>query len=148
MVDSPNRSSAGHGQFGELIAQAAASLRPHYAGDRLCGDVASVVVASDGQRFCGVCVDTASWGLCAERSALAAMIATGTYSFTEIVAVCREATTGRLHVLPPCGICREFMQQIDARNLDARVVLGEGEAVLLRDLLPRNAWPDPLPEGY
>ena len=50
---------------------------------------------------------------------------------------------GVLHVIPPCGRCREFIRQIDPANLDTDVVLGRDTSaqVKLRDLLPSNEWP-------
>ena len=41
-------------------------------------------------------------------------------------------------MLPPCGRCRETMVQIDSRNLDATVIIDEGRAVRLRELLPHH----------
>lgn len=108
------------------------------------GDVGAVVVSAQGHVFDGVCVDTPSWGLCAERSALAAMITAGEYRFQQVVAVWRNAGTGEIHVLPPCGVCREFMRQIDGGNLDAEVILGADRSLLLADLIPEHAWPAPL----
>jgi cytidine deaminase len=51
---------------------------------------------------------------------------------------------GVLHVLPPCGRCREFIRQIDPANLGTEVVLGRDRSAPLRDLLPFNEWPAPL----
>ena len=42
------------------------------------------------------------------------------------------------HVVPPCGRCREFMFQIDPRNVDAKVLLEDGIKTL-DELLP-NRW--------
>lgn len=128
----------------EMIAQAVALLKPHLADDRVHGDVAAIVVAESGEVFGGVCVDTTSWGICAERSALAAMITAGQYRFTKVVALCRSLDTGHIHVLAPCGICREFMRQIAPENLDAEVVLGRERSMTLRQLLPEHDWPAPL----
>lgn len=107
---------------------------------------AAVLSASD-QLFLGVSVDTASWGLCAERCALATMIAAGEYVFKKSVAVWRDPATQLLHILPPCGICREFMRSLDSRNLDSEIVLGRERVLLLRDLLPEHAWPSPVDEA-
>ncbi|NYI06802.1 hypothetical protein [Allostreptomyces psammosilenae] len=60
-----------------------------------------------------------------------------------IVAVWRS-DEGALHVLPPCGRCREFIRQIDPANLDTEVFLGRVESRWLRELLPANEWPSPL----
>ena len=128
-----------------LIKRAANLLRPYRTPDgRLHGDVAAVVVSASGHIYEGLCVDTASWGLCAERSAIAAMITAGEYRFESIVAVWRNEATEELHVLPPCGICREFMRQVDHQNLDAQIVLGWERSVSLRTLLPEHEWPAPL----
>lgn len=49
-----------------------------------------------------------------------------------------------MHVLPPCGRCREFIRQIDPANLDTEVILGRNRTTPLRDLLPETGWPEPL----
>lgn len=72
------------------------------------------------------------------------MVTAGQYGIASIVAVWRQEERSELFVLPPCGRCREFIRQIDHRNIDARVILGRAEAVTLGDLLPHWAWPEPL----
>jgi cytidine deaminase len=127
----------------ELMSAATALLRPYWAGDRLFGNVASALVTADGNRYGGVCIDTASGtGFCAEASAIAAMVTAGEYRIRRIVAVWRNAE-GSLHALPPCGRCREFIRQMDPTNLDTAVILGR-RRVPLRDLLPAHQWPEPL----
>lgn len=129
----------------ELIARAAALIRPRRTPDgRLHGDVGAVVVSADGKMYEGICVDTPSWGLCAERSALAAMITQGQYQARTVVAVWRNPDSEALHVLPPCGVCREFLRQIDPGNLDTEIVLGRDRSEPLRRLLPHHDWPAPL----
>lgn len=128
----------------ELIALAISALRPHHAGDRLCGDVAAAVQSRAGSVFLGVSVDTPGWGLCAERSALAAMMTAGEYRFQRIVAVWRHPSDHTLYVLPPCGICCEFMRAIDHENLHAEILLGNSSTAQLKDLLPAHTWPAPL----
>jgi cytidine deaminase len=127
----------------ELIDSAQAVLNPQVVGDRLFGDVASTLVTDKGNRYSGVCIDTASGtGFCAEHSAIAAMVTAGEYRIAKIVAVWRD-DDGALYVLPPCGRCREFIHQVDPANLDTEVVLGGGRSVKLRDLLPLAEWPAP-----
>lgn len=129
----------------DLIHKAEQVLKPYKAPDgRFHGDVGACVLSKNGKIYTGVCVDTASWGLCAERSALAAMITGGEYKFDKVVAVWRDDKTGKLHVLPPCGICREFMRQIDQHNLEAEVILGKNETKKLKELIPNYEWPEPL----
>ncbi|WP_198545961.1 cytidine deaminase family protein [Actinacidiphila yeochonensis] len=128
----------------ELIAAAQAVLNPHRVGDRLFGDVGSALVTDAGGLYSGVCIDTGSGtGFCAEHAAVAAMVTAREYRIAKVVAVWRN-DEGVLHVLPPCGRCREFMRQIDPANLDSEVVLGRRRTASLRDLLPASDWPDPL----
>lgn len=124
-----------------LIAIAAEVLKPVRVKGRLFGDVAAAVLSETGDVFTGVCVDTPGWGLCAERSAAAAMITAGQYGIRKIVAVWREESSGKLYVLPPCGICREFLRSISDSNLEAEVVLGEAQSATLQALLPFHDWP-------
>jgi len=128
-----------------LIAAAAAHLHPHHAGDRVFGDVAATLVTAAGNRYSGVCIETGSGtGFCAEHAAIAAMVTAREYQITAIVAVWRDPDHGHLHVLPPCGRCREFIHQIDPANLDTEVVLGRDRTMRLRDLLPAHEWLGPL----
>ncbi|MET4924225.1 cytidine deaminase [Streptomyces sp. PSRA5] len=128
----------------ELIDTAQALLHPHRVGDRLFGDVAATLVTESGALYSGVCVDTGSGtGFCAEHAAIAAMVTAREYRIRKVVAVWRN-DEGALHVLPPCGRCREFVRQIDPANIDAEVVLGRNTSASLRELLPANEWPQPL----
>jgi cytidine deaminase len=125
----------------ELIDAAAEVVRPRTVDERLIGDVGSALLTHAGNVYRGVCIDTGSGtGFCAEASAIAAMVTAGESRLETIVAVWKDAL-GSVVVLPPCGRCREFIRQIDPANLDARVVLGRGNVVVLKELLPYHAWP-------
>lgn len=130
----------------ELIAMAAGVLNPHTTTDgRVFGDVAAALVTDRGTVFCGVCIDTGSGtGFCAEHAAIAAMVTAGEYRIARIVAVWRDDREGEMHVVPPCGRCREFIRQIDEANLATEVVLGTTKVVTLQELLPHHEWPEPL----
>ena len=130
----------------ELIAMAAGVLNPHTTADgRVFGDVAAALVTDRGTVFCGVCIDTGSGtGFCAEHAAIAAMVTAGEYRIARIVAVWRDDREGEMHVVPPCGRCREFIWQIDEANLATEVVLGTTKVVTLQELLPHHEWPEPL----
>lgn len=129
----------------ELIKEAERALNPRSSTDgRVHGDVGAALVSDDGNLYTGVCVDTPSWGLCAERSAIASMITNKEYKIKRIVAVWRNEKTGKLHVLPPCGYCRQFMRDIDESNMNAEVILGREETKELKELLPNHEWPEPL----
>ncbi|MFJ9588304.1 cytidine deaminase family protein [Streptomyces acidicola] len=128
----------------ELIAAAQAVVHPHKVGDRLFGDVGSVLVTDAGNLYSGVCIDTGSGtGFCAEHAAIAAMVTAREYRIAKVVAVWRD-DEGAWYVLPPCGRCREFIRQVDWANIDTEVVLGRTRTARLRALLPANEWPDPL----
>ncbi|WP_299035006.1 cytidine deaminase [uncultured Pseudokineococcus sp.] len=130
----------------QLVASAAMALRPLRVGDRLFGDVAATLVTDQGDHFTGVCIDTGSGtGFCAEASAIAAMVTAGQYRIAAIAAVWRD-DQGRLYVLPPCGRCREFINQMDPANATAEIVLSGGRTTTLQDLLPARDWPQPEPE--
>ena|SRR5258708_862576 len=129
----------------DLIKIAEAALNPHVVKNgRLFGDVGAALLSEHGQIHTGVSVDTPSWGLCAERAAMAAMITAREYKIRKIVAVSRNAENGKLYILPPCGVCREFMHAVDERNLDADVIVGKNEVVKLKVLLPYHEWPEPM----
>jgi len=80
-----------------------------------------------------LCIDVSSGiGFCAEHSAVAAMITGGESEITAIVAVWGEDT-----ILPPCGRCRELLNQVHENNLDnTDVIIQTNRAVKLRELLP------------
>ena len=128
----------------DLIESAQGVLSRHHVHGRLFGDVGASLVTDRGNRYSGVCIDTGSGtGFCAEHSAIAAMVTAGEYRIAKIVAVWRD-TDGVLHVLPPCGRCREFIRQIDDANIETEVVLARDRSARLRELLPFHEWPKPL----
>lgn len=158
---SVGRSSSGAARYGglmpvsigamkndELIDRAESVLNRKTVNGRLHGDVGAALLSGKGDIYAGVCVDTPGWGLCAERSAIAAMITAGEYTVRTIVAVWREDKAidpnGKLHILPPCGYCRQFMRDINDDNLGTDVVLDRNKVIKLKDLLPHHEWPKPF----
>jgi len=130
----------------EIIERATQYLNHHLSNGHLFGDVAATLITDDDLVFSGVCLDTGSGtGFCAETNAIGAMVTSKRYKIKKIVAVWKDEQGSQLTVLPPCGRCREFMRQIDTDNLTTEVVLGYDESVQLRELLPHNEWPEPLP---
>jgi cytidine deaminase len=130
----------------ELIKVAENVLNPYTTKEgRLFGDVGATLLSESGKLYTGVCVDTPSWGLCAERSAIAAMITNKEYRIKKIVVVWRDPKDGKLYALAPCGVCREFMCNIDAANMEADFIIGKDKTpVKIKDLLPYHEWPEPL----
>src|SRR5918911_1486018 len=81
----------------ELIELAAKAINPRITEHgRIHGDVGAALVSENGSVYLGTCVDTPSWGLCAERSAIAAMITAGEYKIAKIVAVWRDQKSNTL----------------------------------------------------
>lgn len=95
------------------------------------GDVGSVLLTDKGNVYVGVRIDTGSGlGFCAEQSAIAGMATNGEYKIKKIVAVSEYG------IIPPCGKCREFMNQIHEDDFKAEVIIGKNKVVKLKDLLP------------
>ena len=100
----------------------------------MAASVGAAIRTADGNIYTGVCIDlTCGLGFCAEASAIAEMLKHRETHITDVVAVTREG------ILPPCGRCREMISQLDRRNLDCRIILGEDRITTLRQLLP-NHW--------
>jgi cytidine deaminase len=75
------------------------------------------------------------------------MITAGEYRIEAIVAVWQEDKAidpnGELHVLSPCGYCRQFMRDVNEDNLETDVILGRDKVAKLKDLLPYYEWSEP-----
>lgn len=98
------------------------------------GGVAAALLSAGGNIYVGVCIDTASTlGMCAERSAIAAMLTHGESKIEKIVAVMPDGNVGS-----PCGACREFMMQLDKDSGNIEILLDRDtkKTVFLRNLLP------------
>jgi cytidine deaminase len=120
----------------ELIASAAAIVKPMHIGDHLVGDVGCALVTDSGHIYLGVCIDLPSGiGFCAEHSAIAAMVTAGEFRIEKIVAVWKD-DTGATYVISPCGRCREFIHQIHPDNLATDVIMAADSVMKLADLLP------------
>jgi len=100
------------------------------------GDVGAAIRTAAGNTYTGICIDLGcGLGFCAEVAAIAEMLKHHETHIETVVAVSGQ------RILPPCGRCRETMAQIDSRNMDCRVIVGEDREVLLRSLLPEH-WLD------
>lgn len=98
--------------------------------------VGAAILADDGRVFRGSNVENGSYGLtlCAERSAVSAMIAAGGRC-PEAVAI--SGDSGK--PCPPCGACRQVLAEF---NPEMTVVLENGKGSFLvfslKDLLPMS----------
>jgi cytidine deaminase len=100
--------------------------------DFSAGSVSAAIRTAKGNVYTGICIDLAcGLGFCAEAAAVAEMLKHRETHISEVVAVSDGKVLGS-----PCGRCREMMVQVDARNLDSMVILGDNQEVSLRELLP------------
>ena len=123
----------------ELIDLAASVVKAHRIKDFLCGDVGSALLSQGGKVYLGVCADLGCSGFCAEQNAMGSMMTEGEYRIARIAAVWKDEA-GCVHVLSPCGHCRQMMIDMDKANLKAEVILDQHKTVTLEDLLPRHTW--------
>ena len=87
--------------------------------------VSSGLRTTRGTAFFGLCVDAkkATVGMCAEYSAVGAMLTNGERRIQTIVAVTRR-TGGSYAILPPCGKCRDLIRSFG--NPYVILQVGEG----------------------
>lgn len=123
----------------ELIKAAEGALNPQKIEDNFyIADVGSALISEDDQIFTGACIG-GSLSICAEQSALSAMVSKTGPKIKKIVAVWKNEQ-GELYVIPPCGRCREFLRMLSQDNVEADVILGTNHVVKLKDLLPYHGW--------
>jgi cytidine deaminase len=119
-------------RVGELVAAAHDVRRNAYAPHSGLA-VGAAVLAGD-RTFSGVNVENASYPLsmCAERGAIAAMVAAGERSLDAIAIVADTSTPPA-----PCGGCRQVIWEFGPSALViAETVAGERTAWAIEDLLP------------
>ena len=120
-------------EFDELYQKAKSVLNPRRLSEVAeAGGVGAALLTEAGRVYTGVCIDTSSsMGFCAEHAAAAAMITAGENRVVKMIAVNWDGK-----ILPPCGRCREFVNQLHQDNSEAEIMVGEGTVVTLRELLP------------
>ncbi|WP_256974699.1 cytidine deaminase family protein [Salinicoccus roseus] len=97
------------------------------------GHVAAALMTAEGNIYTGVALDLpSSIGFCAEHSAIAAMVTAGEYDVARIIAVHEDGS-----ILPPCGRCRELINQVGEDNYGCEIGLS-GRIVRLEELLPER----------
>ena len=83
------------------------------------GSVGAAVLSAEGNIYTGMCIDTAcGMGMCAERNAIANMLTNGESRIVKVAAVMPDGSSGT-----PCGVCREFMMQLDKSSKDIEILL-------------------------
>jgi cytidine deaminase len=104
--------------------------------------VGAALITEDGTYFTGCNVENASYGLtlCAERNAIAEMVAHGHRKFDAIAISAHEASE-----CYPCGACRQWLYEF---GKDARVIVETDDdsykEIAVTDLLPHAFGPEHL----
>jgi cytidine deaminase len=104
--------------------------------------VGAALLGADGSVTEGCNVENASFpaGICAERAAVAAAVARGVRAF-EAIAIATEAE----EPTPPCGICRQVLEEFAPHLLVLSMTRDGREARwTLDELLPRAFTPKSL----
>lgn len=98
--------------------------------------VGAAVLADDGRVYAGCNVENASYGLCicAERTAMVQAIARGAKRILAAAVVTQSSPPS-----PPCGMCLQTFVELGAPGMPIRIagLRGDGDTVLLSDLMPR-----------
>lgn len=119
--------------FEDLILKATEVLNPRQLSSAAeAGSVAAALLTNSGQIYTVICIETkCSMGFCAEHAAAAAMITAGESHVVKMVAINKRG-----NVLPPCGRCREFISQLNDKNIEAEVLINRKKSMKLKELLP------------
>jgi cytidine deaminase len=125
----------------ELIAAATDAIGKRYRND--WQEVGAALRTRDGRIVTGVNIDAyiGRIAVCAEAIAIGrAITETGDHGIETIVAVRhpKPDEPGAIHVVSPCGICRELIHDYDAK---ARVIVPNGKeptVTTIGELLPNK----------
>lgn len=105
--------------------------------------VGAALEAPDGRLFFGCNVEIANYkGLCAEASAIAAMVSAGQQSIRQLYVI----GPGE-HLCTPCGDCRQRIREFASPETRIHVLDGEGETLKsygMEELLPDSFGPENL----
>ena len=121
-------------EWERLYEEAMSVLIPHDVSKKMwVGSVAAAVLTTKGNIYKGICIDTdGSIGMCAERNAISTMLTYGESEVAKVVSVYKDG-----NIIPPCGICREFMMHLGGEVDNIEILLNkEGRTVKLIDLMP------------
>lgn len=122
----------------ELCAAAIAARAHAYAPYSGCA-VGAALLTAGGVVYTGCNVENASYGatICAERSALCAVVNAGERTVT-MLAVAGGTGTEIAGGFPPCGLCRQMLAEFAAPDCPVLVVTGSATFTeySLGELLP------------
>ena len=125
----------------ELIAAAKEAFSRSYAPYSKFF-VGSAVLAESGAVYQGCNVENASYGgtICAERSAVSAMIMAGDKAIRRVAVY-----TDHSHAASPCGICRQVIREFGMEvTVISETLSGDRKSWTLDELLPDAFGPSDL----
>ena len=126
----------------EGLVEAARAVREH-AYAPYSGFAVGAALLAKGRVFTGVNVENASYpiSVCAERNAVAAMVAAGERRVDAVAVVTDGATP-----TPPCGGCRQCLWEFGPEAVVLAMTLkGDRARWPLAELLPHAFGPSDLP---
>lgn len=108
--------------------------------------VGAAIVAGSGKVYTGANVEVAHYkGLCAEASAIAALVTAGERKISAVVVV----GPGKKYIATPCGDCRQRIREFSDKNTlvfslwsDGRI----GKIHTMEELLPNSFGPENMNE--
>ncbi len=106
------------------LERRARAVRDHAYAPYSRYHVGAALRADNGAIYVGCNVENASYGgtICAERSAIVAMIADGAKKWSELVVVTQDGGS-------PCGFCRQVLAEFAAPEAVVHVVAADGSSV-------------------
>lgn len=119
----------------DVLFQQAKALSQHkqLTDEAILGYVGCALITDSGAVHTGVSFSGACGiGYCGEVGAILSMLKSGETYIKKIVAVSND-----FQCMPPCGRCREMMYQVDRRNLNTEILLGD-VTTTLQELLPKR----------
>ncbi len=109
--------------------------------------VGAALLTTDGRVFLGANIENSSYGatICAERSAFAGAVSSGARSFEAIAIVGAPGGQEPDAPCPPCGICRQFLNEFSDGRMSVYVARSVTDyekndlsSLLLHGFGPRN----------
>ena len=97
------------------------------------GSISCAILTDKGNIYTGISVNTVAMNICAEQSAVFAMVAACESHIEKVISVSSRGT-----ICPPCEKCRQLMLSISAENAKAEIMMGENQIAVLSDLIHYN----------
>jgi len=112
----------------ELIKKAEELWKKKYVSKK--HSVSAILLSKSGKIFEGMSMEDIQASVCAERTAFFKMMPEENEIKT-LVAVYKDK------VIPPCGICREVMYDMNEKNLENTwIIVSKKQKVKLKELFP------------